>query len=143
MGRLAWGGLCLWGSLAWGQVQVSDAYLAVLAPERQQVVCMGLENQGDSVVRLLGARTPDGQTVRLGEARWDDRQGRYRFRPLHKLVVPAGGQALLQPQGFWLWFADAKTRPAGEQALVLQFDDGSELTVTLPVREVPIPVPGS
>lgn len=127
----------------WGEIVVTDPYLALLAPEQQQVACMVLENQGDSVVRLLGARTAEGQAVQLGEGRWDDKQGRYRFRPLTRLVVPAGGQTLLQPQGFWLWFADAKIRPAGEQALVLQFDDGSEVPVSLPLREVPAPAPQS
>ena len=127
----------------WGEIVVTDPYLALLAPEQQQVACMVLENQGDSVVRLLGARTAEGQAVQLGEGRWDDKPGRYRFRPLTRLVVPAGGQALLQPQGFWLWFADAQIRPAGEQALVLQFDDGSEVPVSLPLREVPAPAPQS
>lgn len=127
----------------WGEIAVSDPYLALLAPQGQLVACMVLENQGDRVVRLLGARSPEGQTVQLGEGRWDDKQGSYRFRPLTRLVVPAGGQALLQPQGFWLWFADAKIRPAGEQALVLQFDDGSEVPVSLPLREVPAPAPQS
>lgn len=145
MGRLVWVGLglCLCIGRSWAAVQVTGAYLGILAPDRQPVACMVLENQGDSVVRLLGATTPDGQLAQLGEARWDDKAGRYRFRALHRLVVPAGGQAQLQPQGFWIWLADAKIRPGSEQALVLRFDDGSEVAVTLPVREVPIPVPGS
>jgi len=141
MGRLS--GIVLLGALwtaqVWGEIQIDDPYLALLAPQGQAVACMVLENQGDTVVRLLGARTPEGLRAQLGQGRWDAKQGRYGFRPLSRLVVPAGGRAWLQPLGFWLWLPAGPDPGAGPQTLLLEFDDGSELRVSLPVRQVASP----
>lgn len=124
----------LWLSLAvQAEVLVTHGYLSPLAAD-SAAAYMKLDNQGDGVVRLVGAESPRAGEIRLQTP--IQRSGVIAMRPVKRLVVPPGGFALLQPGELHLLLSaiSPALQPGERVPLTLLFDDGQRLSLELPVR---------
>ncbi len=64
--------------------------------------------------------------------------GMMKMRPVEKIEIPAGGETVLKPGGLHVMFIDLKSalKVGDEVGFTLVFEDGSETTVTAPVKSV-------
>jgi len=127
---LSW--LCL--SLAVkAEVLVTNGYLSPQSAD-SAAAYMQLDNQGDGVVRLVGAESPRAGEIRLQTQ--IQRSGEVSMRPVKRLVVPPGGFALLQPGELHLMLSAIRPalQPGERVPLTLLFDDGQRVSLELPVR---------
>jgi len=91
-------------------------------------------NHGDKDVLLVSARSDRSPRVEIHEHRHDN--GMMQMRKLESLVIPAHGQQVFQSGGLHLMLMDLPAPlKAGETvSVVLQFGDGAELELLLPVQ---------
>lgn len=127
---------------AQARVVVSDAYVRPMMPGSDTTAAyMVLDNQGGRVVRLVLVTSPRAQegTLRQGQEAQTRDEGRMRI--VRRIIIPAGGSAWLQPGGLHISLQGI-TPPLKEGELLpltLNFDDGEQLELQLPVRNAPAP----
>lgn len=118
-------------------IEASDAYVRGLPPGVANTAAyMTLRNTGAVAVDLTGARSPVSASVMLHDTVNHD--GMLHMVHVDKATIPAGGELTLASGGMHLMLMQLREQPAdgSEVELVLQFSDGSELSVLAPVRSV-------
>jgi len=96
---------------------------------------MTLDNDGDEAVTLTGASAEFAGRAELHEMAAVD--GEMGMRKIDELILEPGRGQLLQPGGHhvMLMELDGELAAGDEVELVLELSDGSEVTVTAPVKE--------
>lgn len=118
-------------------IEVSAAYVRGLPPGVANTSAyMTLRNTGSAAVDLVGARSPLAATVMLHDTMNHD--GMLHMMHVDKASIPAGGELALASGGMHLMLMQLREQPAAGSTveLVLQFSDGSEVSVQAPVRSV-------
>ena len=118
-------------------IEVSAAYVRGLPPGVANTSAyMTLRNTGSAAVDLVGARSPVAATVMLHDTMNHD--GMLHMTHVDKASIAAGGELVLASGGMHLMLMQLREQPvAGSTVeLVLQFSDGSEVSVQAPVRSV-------
>lgn len=116
-------------------VQVADPYVrAVPAGQDQTAAYMTLRNTGKQDMALVKAESPAARAVELHTVISEG--GMMKMRPVPKMDVKADGETKLQPGGFHIMLIGIKEpiKEGASVSLTLNFDDGSQLSVTAPVR---------
>jgi copper(I)-binding protein len=120
---------------AFAEVQAQDGYVRAVPPGHSiSAAYLTLHNNSASPVQLDSARTDSAGTTELHQTRQQD--GVMRMRAAQQMEIPAGAEYRLQPGGDHLMLIDL-TQPlnAGDEvSLQLNFSDGQQLQLTLPVR---------
>lgn len=122
---------------ALAQVTVERGQVRLMPPGAPNTAAfMTLHNDADQAVKLVAASSALTPTVELHTHINDN--GVMRMRQVESIEVPAKGSVVLQPGGLHLMFIGLKTSlNAGQQVpLMLRFDDGEQLELTLPVKEI-------
>ena len=130
--------LCAAAESAADAVEPVDAYVRAVPPVSQtSAAFMTLKNSGDAAHAVVAARSPAAQIVELHTHIMGD-DGMHRMREVEKIEVPAGGQAELQPGGLHVMLINLNgpLEPGNSVELTLVYDDGSEETLTAPVKSV-------
>lgn len=126
------------GALAAGvadQIQVQGPYVRAVPPGQENSAAFMVVANGDaSAHRLVGARSPAAQAVELHNHINDN--GMMRMRRVDGIDLPAGGVATLQPGGLHVMLIGLQQTlvDGGQIDLTLQFEDGSELALQVPVQ---------
>ncbi|HEY9036068.1 MAG TPA: copper chaperone PCu(A)C [Pseudomonadales bacterium] len=102
---------------------VSSAYLTVI-------------NDGAADAVLIAASSDRSPRVEIHEHRHDN--GMMQMRKLESVVVPAQGRLVFETGGLHLMLLDlpAPLRVGESVTLTLQFQDGSQVTVSAPVNSL-------
>ncbi|MGL5286036.1 MAG: copper chaperone PCu(A)C [Aeromonas sp.] len=122
---------------AMAQVSAEMGQVRLMPPGAPNTAAfMTLHNDADKAVKLVAADSTLTPTVELHTHINDN--GVMRMRQVESIEVPAKGSVVLQPGGLHLMFIGLKASlSAGQQVpLTLHFDDGENLTLTLPVKEI-------
>jgi periplasmic copper chaperone A len=120
-------------------VTVAELAWVRLPPPNAPVTAayMGLANEGDQDLTVVGGESPVAGTVELHEHA-QDAVGVMRMRQVPSLSLPAGGTLNLEPGGLHLMLIDL-TRPLTEGETVpvtLRMADGQTLEVSAEVRRM-------
>lgn len=121
------------------QVTIEDAWVRSTQgadDTTMSAAFMTIDNEGDTDVTLVGASTEVAGTVELHEMSMVD--GAMAMQAMSDgLVVEAGRGKVLEPSGYHVMLMDLRTELAAgdEVGLTLEFSDGSEQSVTAPVKE--------
>jgi len=129
--------LGLFPVLADQTVLVSDPYARAVAPgQPNSALFMQIDNGGDQDRALVGAASPVADVVELHTHHMED--GMMKMRRVEQIDLPAGESVSLQPGGLHVMLIGLKQqlRPGEAVALTLTLDDGSELALTAPVRQI-------
>ncbi|MCP8689916.1 copper chaperone PCu(A)C [Marinobacterium sedimentorum] len=120
---------------AFAEVQAQDGYVRAVPPGHSiSAAYLTLRNNSTSAVQLDSARTDSAGTTELHQSRQQD--GVMRMRAAQQVEIPAGAEYRLQPGGDHLMLIDLKQplNAGDEVRLQLNFSDGQQLQLTLPVR---------
>lgn len=103
--------------------------------ERAGAAYMVITNGGSTDDRLISATTEVAATVELHETK--NEGGMMAMAPVDGIMIPANGQADLEPGGYHIMLIDlTRALKAGETiTLVLTFEQAGELQVTAEVRD--------
>lgn len=116
-------------------LNVSDAWVRQGPPTAQVLAAyMTLENPGTQEIAIIGAGSPQFETVEIHRTEIVD--GMARMIPQERLAIPAGGNVALEPNGLHLMLINAK-QPLAAGAVVrieLRLEGGGSVTVDAPVR---------
>lgn len=124
-------------NLARADIEVSAAYVRGLPPGVANTAAyMTLRNTGSEAVELTGARSSIAASVMLHDTMNHD--GMLHMMHVERVSIPAHGEITLASGGLHLMLMQLQEHPAAgsEVELLLQFSDGSELSVLAPVRSV-------
>ena len=116
-------------------VRVADGHVRALPPTVPNTAAyLTLVNGGEEDLALTGASSPAAASASLHET--SAQEGRMMMRPVESAALPAGGELRLEAGGLHVMLMGlrAPLSPGDEVELTLRFDDGSALTVSLPVR---------
>ena len=115
-------------------VHASQAWIRVLPGDLPAGAYVVLENGGDQLATLHGARSDRYASVMLHRSSADG--GMNRMAMVDSLVIPAHGKAALSPGGYHLMLGKANPPvKAGDTVkLTLQFADGSTLDADFAAR---------
>lgn len=121
-------------ALAAGAIDVVDPWARPSMPDRPGVAYLEIRNSGESPDRLLGGRAAAAGSVELHKA--EQKEGVMRMSPVDAVEVPAGGTAHLAPGGFHLMLfgLEAPLKVGDSLEVVLEFERGGQVTVSVPVR---------
>ena len=117
------------GAATQGDLAVSHAVVPIPPSTAEASVFMVVENGGGASVTLVGATSPDAESVRLDR----DIGGQMQTAP--GIVIPARGRMRLVPGSYHLMLIGLrKVLAAGDTVtLRLSFEPGSMLTVRAPL----------
>ena len=122
-----------------GGIEVSDAWVRATTGSDDASMTgafMEISNDGDAAVRLVGATSPAARMVEVHTMVMKD--GAMVMQELvDGLEIEAGSHAHLRPGGDHVMLMGlTDPLPAGEEvSLTLEFSDGTERDVTVPVKE--------
>ena len=122
-----------------GSVTIGDPWVrATVGAEdtSMSAAFMTLDNDGDEDVTLVGASTEVAGMVEIHEMSMVD--GAMAMQAVSDgLVVEAGRGKVLEPGGYHVMLMDlqGELAPGDEVELTLEFSDGSEQSLTAPVKE--------
>jgi len=131
---------------AWGSVQaetaaksiaVSDAYVRAVPPgQPNSAAFMALSNRSAADHALVEVRSDVAQAVELHTHSMKD--GMMQMRRVAQIDVPAGGETRLQPGGLHVMLIGLQRdlQPAEAVSLQFEFEDGSLLELSAPVRKL-------
>lgn len=128
--------LALLAPAAHAGITVEDPWIAEAPPTAMALAAfMTLENDGDAERRLIRADAPGFDRVELHRSVEVD--GVHQMKRQDAIRIPANGSTTLQPGGYHVMLIGVQTpkRAGDEVPLTLVFDDGEEMTVTVPVRK--------
>ena len=117
-------------------VTASDAWATPSNPAwKIGAAYVRLENHEAKPVTLIAARSPVAGVIEMHEM--TTRDGMMSMRKIDSLTIPAHGSVTLAPGGAHLMLIDLTLDlPAGSSfPLGLQFDDGTTLSLDLPVKD--------
>jgi copper(I)-binding protein len=117
-------------------ILVTKGYVRGLPPGVANTAAfMTIENLGSEDLVLTGATTPIAESVSIHETMSDN--GMVSMAHQMALVIPAKGKAVLESGGLHLMLMGLKgVVPEQEVSLTLEFQSGSDLTISLPVVSV-------
>lgn len=123
-------------SIALAEVSVEDAYARAVPPG--QIITasfMTLKNSDNQEVALVSAESSAARAVELHNHVNQD--GVMKMRKVEQINIPAAGSAVLQPGGLHVMLIGLHNDLAeGQQIdLTLKFSDGSNQTLTVPVKK--------
>jgi copper(I)-binding protein len=121
---------------AQAEVEAIDAWVRGLPPGTPNTSAyMTLRNTGNNAMELTGARSSSATSVTLHDTM--DHDGMLHMMHVGSISIPAQGEVALASGAKHLMLEVAQQPAVGSEVeLVLQFADGSELTVLVPVRSV-------
>jgi periplasmic copper chaperone A len=119
-----------------GDITVTDVW--VRQPAEGQTLSAGygmISNTGDADVTLIGASVPFDATIEIHQTLMGD-DGVMQMQEVPEgFVIPAGGTFELKPGGPHIMLIDIDPADITDVVeLTMIFDDGTEVTVTAPVR---------
>lgn len=129
-------GALIFSTSVWAaDVEVNAPYIRAVPPgQSNSAAFMQLSNHGTDIA-LTGARTDAAQVVELHTHTQDE--GVMRMRRIDQIEVPAHHSVTLQPGGLHIMLIGLE-RPLMEGETVgmtLEYSDGSEQTISLPIRK--------
>lgn len=120
-------------------VEISDAWVRATTGSKDASMTgafMQISNEGDSAVRLVGATSTVARMVQVHTMVMKD--GKMVMQELEDgLEVESGSQVLLRPGGDHVMLMGlTESLAAGDEVtLTLEFSDGAERDLTVPVKE--------
>ncbi len=126
------------GEATVGDITVTDAWVRQPAEGQTLSAAYGtISNNGDADITLVGGSASVDATVEIHETLMDDEGAMQMQEREDGFVIPAGGTFTLEPGGPHIMMIDIDPADfVGEIEVTMIFDDGTELTVTAPVREI-------
>ena len=124
-------------ALAGDAVSIKDPYARAVPPgQPNSAVFMQISNDGADDRALLSAASGVSEAVELHTHRMDD--GMMKMRRVDQIDLPAGEAVTLAPGGLHVMLIglNQQLQPGDDVPLTLTLDDGSELSLTAPVRKV-------
>ncbi|NEX16398.1 MAG: hypothetical protein C1943_07165 [Halochromatium sp.] len=118
-------------------ISIEDAYVRAVPPgQTNSAAFMTLTNQGNQDRALLAAESDAAEVVELHTHRMED--GMMRMRQVEQIDLPVGEVVTLAPGGLHLMLIGlTKTLAPGDQIdLTLGFDNGSQQSLSLPVKRI-------
>jgi len=110
---------------------------ASIGTSRPSVAYMTIRNRGTEAVTLTGLQTEAAMRAEVHRTSTDE-QGLSRMEPAGDIVIAPGETVSLEPGGLHAMLM-MLSRPLTEGEtfpLLLKFDDGSELTVDVPILSI-------
>ncbi len=120
-------------------IDADEPYARAVPPgQPNSAVFMVLTNTGDSPRALVGAESDAAETVELHTHTMAD--GMMQMRRIERIELPAGEPVSLQPGRLHVMLIGLteQLEPGIEVALTLEFDDGTRLPITAPVRKIAV-----
>ena len=120
-----------------GDVNIDDAYVRAVPPGQPNLAAfMKVENKGSADHALVGGSSPAAEVVELHTHTMEG--GMMRMRQVERIDLPAGESVALQPGGLHVMLIGLKQKLIPEETipLTLQFGDGSEVTLDVPVHKL-------
>jgi copper(I)-binding protein len=126
------------GEATEGDIAVSDVWVRQPAEGQTLSAAYGvIANNGDADVTLVGGSASIDATVEIHETLMGDDGTMQMQEREDGFVIPAGGTFTLEPGGPHIMMLDIDPADfGGEIEVTMIFDDGTELTVTAPVRPI-------
>lgn len=118
-------------------VRALDPHIRAMPPGQSiSAAFLGLSNTGKEDHRLVAVETPAAMMAELHEHTMAD--GMMQMREVEKIDLPAGATVELKPGGLHIMLMGLKSRlePGDEVEITLIYGDGSQATVTAPVRKI-------
>lgn len=117
------------------EVMVSNPY-ARATNQKISGVFMMLKNSGDADHAIVQVSGSVAQAVEMHGHQNDN--GMMRMRPVEKITIPAGGQAMLQPGGLHVMLIGLNKvlEEGGMVHIELTFEDGSKKMLMAPIKSV-------
>jgi len=128
--------LCL-STFAQAEITVENPYVRAVPPgQMNSAAFMQLNNSGSEQVALISASSSIAKNVELHNHINAD--GIMKMRQVDKVNIAANGTASLQPGGYHIMLIglNQDLTEGQEIDLKLQFSDGSEQALTIPVQKV-------
>lgn len=124
------------GEATVGDITITDAWVREPAEGQTLSAAYGtITNSGDTDITLVGASVPFDATVEIHETLMGDDGAMQMQEREDGFVIPAGETFELEPGGPHIMMIDIDPGDiVGGIEVTLIFDDGTELTVTAPVR---------
>jgi periplasmic copper chaperone A len=126
------------GEATAGDITVTDVWVRQPAEGQTRSAAYGtITNNGEADITLVGGSVPFDATVEIHETVMDDAGTMQMQEREDGFVIPAGGSFTLEPGGPHIMLIDIDPADfVGEIDITMIFDDGTELTVTAPVRSL-------
>jgi periplasmic copper chaperone A len=126
------------GEATAGDITVTDVWVRQPAEGQTRSAAYGtITNNGEADITLVGGSVPFDATVEIHETVMDDAGTMQMQQREDGFVIPAGGSFTLEPGGPHIMLIDIDPADfVGEIDITMIFDDGTELTVTAPVRSL-------
>ena len=119
------------------QVQVTDGYVREV-PAGQQISAafMTVHNDDMSDHKIVSASSPAAKTVELHTHTHEN--GMMKMRQVPDIALPAGGDTFLKPGGLHIMLIGLtqELKKDVPVSVTIKFEDGSEKTLSLPVKSV-------
>lgn len=118
-------------------ISIQDAYVRAVPPgQANSAAFMVITNEGEQDRALVAAASDVAEAVELHTHTMDD--GVMRMRQVERIALPAGETVTLEPGGLHVMLIGLTKdlKPGDSVALTLSFDDGSEQSLTLPVKKI-------
>ncbi len=119
------------------QVQVTDGYVREV-PAGQQISAafMTVHNDDMSDHKIVSASSPAAKTVELHTHTHEN--GMMKMRQVPDIAIPAGGDTFLKPGGLHIMLIGLTQELKKDVpiSITIKFEDGSEKTLSLPVKSV-------
>ncbi len=128
--------LALLAPVAHAEITVEDPWIAEAPPTAMALASfMTLENGDDADRKLVRAEAPGFDRVELHRSVEVD--GVHQMKRQDAIRIPANGSATLEPGGYHVMLIGVQEpMSAGDEVpLTLVFDEGEEITVTVPVKK--------
>lgn len=126
------------GEATVGGIAVTDAWVRQPADgQTASAAYATITNNGDSDITLVGGSVPFDATVEIHETLMDDEGVMQMQEREDGFVIAAGASFELEPGGPHIMMLDIDPADFVESVdVTMVFDDGTELTVTAPVRTI-------
>jgi len=126
------------GEATVGDITVTDAWVRQPAEGQTRSAAYGtITNNGDTDITLVGGSVPFDATVEIHETLMDDEGVMQMQERPDGFVIAAGATFELEPGGPHVMMLDIDPADFVDSVdVTLIFDDGTELTVTAPVRSL-------
>jgi copper(I)-binding protein len=121
------------GSASLGQLEISDAFVRAAPAGDVSALYFTVTNDGDADDALVGAHVDIAGAAQLHETVTENNQS--MMRPVERIDVPAGGEAVLEPGGYHVMLMDLKEelREGERTKVVLEFEKAGSVTLEVPV----------
>lgn len=129
--------IALLPSALYAEIAVEGAYVRAVAPGQMvSAAFMTLHNPAEEEMTLVSATSDIAEAVELHSHVHKD--GVMSMRQVENIAIPAAGSVALQPGGYHIMLIGLTRDLTADQpvAMTLQFADGSQQTLNLPVKKV-------